>query len=113
LSGWGISMPKIIDFSDFKYEGIPTPSNCPSSIENIPQKIDIPIDKYKLTINILVHNHPNKINFTIDEVGKYINKKSEFIRRRINSGQIEITYFGDGPMIHISELARILTQGIK
>ena len=113
MSGWGDSMTKIIDFSDFKYEGIPTPSNCPSSIENIPQKIDIPIDKYKLTINILVHNHPNKINFTIDEVGRYINKKSEFIRRRINSGQIEITYFGDGPMIHISELARILTQGIK
>ena len=79
----------------------------------VPQTIDISDDEYKLTINILVHNHPNKISFTIEEVATQINKSTEFVRRRIKSGLIQATYFGDGPMVHISELARLLTQGVK
>jgi hypothetical protein len=113
MSGWGDSMTKIIDFSNYKYESIPTQTNHSSSIENIPQNIDTSKDQYKLTINILVHNHPDKISFTIEEVAKYIHKSKEFVRRRIKSGLIQATYFGDGPMVHISELARLLTQGIK
>jgi excisionase family DNA binding protein len=35
----------------------------------------------------------------------------EFIRRRIKSGKIKATYFGDKPIINIVELARIITEG--
>jgi hypothetical protein len=107
-------MSKIIDFSNYKYEKESSTRKTATTVyENDQHTIDISDDKYKLTVNILIHNHPNKTNFTIDEVGMYINKKSEFIRRRIKLGGIEVTYFGDSPMIHISELARLLTQGIK
>jgi excisionase family DNA binding protein len=69
-------------------------------------------DAYKLTLNILVHNNPNKTSFTIKETANQLNVSEEFIRRRIKSNHIKAIYFGDKPMITIVELARILTQGV-
>jgi len=107
-------MRQRIDFSNYKYEKeIHEKSISSPSTDIIPPTIDITDDIYKLTINIIVHNHPDKISFTIEEVAKYIHKSKEFVRRRIKSGLIQATYFGDGPMVHISELARLLTKGIK
>jgi len=107
-------MSQLIDFSHYqpqkdapvKRASLPVPGY-------VPQTIDISDDEYKLTINILVHNNPNKINFTIEEVAAQLSVSREFIRTRTKSGKIKVTRYGDKPMIHISELARILTEGIK
>jgi excisionase family DNA binding protein len=69
-------------------------------------------DAYKLTLNILVHNNPNKTSFTIKETATQLNVSEEFIRRRIKSNHIKAIYFGDKPIITIVELARILTRGV-
>jgi excisionase family DNA binding protein len=107
-------MTKLIDFSNYKNNmEVPAKRVDTSPTEYIQPTIGISDEEFKLTINILLHNHPDKISFTIEEVATYIHKSKEFIRRRIKSGRIKATYFGDGPMVHISELARLLTQGIK
>jgi len=69
-------------------------------------------DLYKITLDVLVKNNPNKITFTLKEVAALLNVGEEFIRRRMKSGAISVTYFGDKPMIHITELTRISLNGV-
>ena len=69
-------------------------------------------DLYKITLDVLVKNNPNKITFTLKEAAALLNVGEEFIRRRMKSGVISVTYFGDKPMIHITELTRISLKGI-
>ena len=69
-------------------------------------------DLYKITLDVLVKNNPNKITFSLKEAAALLNVGEEFIRRRMKSGAISVTYFGDKPMIHITELARISLKGI-
>lgn len=108
-------MSQLINFKDFS---LPDAGKYNSAVErrinDVPlceQKIEVD-DEYKLTLNILVHNNPNKTSFTIKETAAQLNVSEEFIRRRIKSTHINATYFGDKPMITIVELARIITQGI-
>jgi hypothetical protein len=104
-------MPRLIDFSNYKPEHLKVKS--PVRDKNFNQPIDISEEEYNLTLNILVKNNPNKVCFTLEEVGKQLNVSREFLRCRFKSGIIKVTYFGDKPMINITELARIITQGIK
>ena len=67
---------------------------------------------YKLTLNILVHNHPGKECFSLKEAGEKLGVGEEFVRRRIKSSKIRATYLGDKPIINIVELARIITEGV-
>ena len=67
---------------------------------------------YKLTLKILVHNHPDKECFSLKEAAKKLGVGEEFIRRRIKSGKIKATFLGDKPFINIVELARIITEGV-
>ena len=41
-----------------------------------------------------------------------MNVGEEFLRRRVKSGIIKTIYMGDKPMIQITELAKILSEGI-
>jgi hypothetical protein len=75
--------------------------------------VEISVDKFQQTLNILIHNHPDKVTFSLKEASSLINVSSEFLRRRVKSGMIRVMYFGDKPMIHICELARLLTEGIQ
>ncbi len=68
--------------------------------------------EYKLTLNILVHNHPGKECFSLKEAAAKLGVGEEFIRRRIKSSKIKATYLGDKPIINIVELARIITEGV-
>jgi len=104
-------MSQLIDFSNFK----PKTQSARSSVRALLPEVQghNTEDNFKLTLNILVHNNPNKITFTINEVAAIINVKAEFVRRRIKAGIIKATYFGDRPTVQITELARILTEGIK
>lgn len=107
-------MSQLIDFSKYHLQSNhSTQSLKVRSAENVQSTIDISDDEYKMTINILVHNNPNKTSFTIDEAAVQLNVGNEFIRRRTKAGRIKVIYFGDKPMIHISELARLLTKGIQ
>lgn len=78
-------------------------NRCPSSDST---------DLYRLTLDVLVKNNPNKITFTLKEAAGLLNVGEEFIRRRMKSGAISVTYFGDKPMIHITELTRISLNGV-
>ena len=68
--------------------------------------------KYKLTLAILVHNHPGKECFSLKEAAEKIGVGEEFIRRRIKSCKIKATYLGDKPFINIVQLAHIISEGV-
>jgi len=79
----------------------------------IPESSELESEEvYKLTLNILVHNHPGKECFSLKEAAGKLGVGEEFIRRRIKSGKIKATYLGDKPRINIVELARIITEGV-
>lgn len=107
-------MSQLIDFSKYVVQSDHSIKRLKvQNAEDIQPAIDISDDEYKMTINILVHNNPNKTSFTFDETALQLNVGTEFIRRREKAARIKVIYFGDKPMIHISELARLLTKGIK
>ena len=106
-------MGRLINFENFNRENevnnIPNVESLNSSGKSFPNNFESDI---KLTLQILIHNFPNKINFSMKEAAALLNVGEEFIRRRIKNNKIKIIYFGDKPMIHILELARILAEGI-
>lgn len=104
-------MSQLIDFSNYHPE-TSRPVKPSKTVLSDAQGLGCE-DTFKLTLNILIQGNPNKLTFTMKEVAMKLNVGEEFIRRRIKNGKINATYFGDKPMIHITELARILTEGIK
>jgi hypothetical protein len=109
-------MSQLINFTDFNLEeAVRKKAVAPSDAESIVTTTHNEIDleaKYKLTLTILVHNHPGKECFALKEVAAKLGVGEEFIRRRIKSGKIKATYLGDKPIINIVELARIITEGV-
>jgi excisionase family DNA binding protein len=69
-------------------------------------------DLLHITLDLLAKNNPDKILFSLKEVAKQLTVGEEFIRRRIKNGKIVVTYIGDKPLINITELARIITEGV-
>ena len=69
-------------------------------------------DLFYTTLEVLVRNNPDKIVLSLKEAAKQLTIGEEFLRRRIKSGKIKVTYFGDKPLINIVELARIITEGV-
>lgn len=69
-------------------------------------------DAFRITLEVLTKNNPNKTLFSLNEVAEQLTVGDEFVRRRIKSGQIKATYIGDKPLINIVELARIITEGV-
>ncbi len=82
---------------------------CPAN-ENLSNVNDA--ENLKTTIQILVHNHPDKILFTANETAKILGVGEEFIRRRIKSGSIRTINLGDKPKIHLTEIARLTIEGV-
>lgn len=104
-------MPQLIDFTNYNPETTRRPAVKKQALQEAP--LNISDDSFKLTLNILVHNNPNKITFSLKEAAQQLNVGDEFLRRRLKSNKIKTIYIGDKPMIHIAELARILTEGIS
>ncbi len=76
-------------------------------------RIEIEVDDaFKITLEVLSKNNPNKTLFSLNEAAEQLTVGDEFIRRRIKSGKIKATYLGDKPLINIVELARIITEGV-
>ena len=109
-------MGRFIDFKDFTPYGVSNKKiEQASKNKNMMNRIfDISEceNEFKLTLNILVHNHPGKESFSLKEIVEKLGVGEEFIRRRIKSGKIKATYLGDKPFISIVELARIITEGV-
>lgn len=102
-------MSQIIDFSNFRPEAVRLePSHESKTVAAV--QVD---ENYRLTLTILSHHNPGKLLFSPKETGTYLGVGEEFIRRRIKSGIIKVTYIGDKPMVQIIELARLITEGIQ
>jgi len=99
-------MNRIIDIGDIHSNSLGGNSSIVSSTTSDSTNL------YSMTLDVLVKNNPNKITFTLKEAAALLNVGEEFIRRRMKSGVISATYFGDKPMIHITELTRISLRGI-
>jgi len=99
-------MNRIIDIGDIHSNSMGGNSSI------VPSTHSDSTDLYRMTLDVLVKNNPNKITFTLKEASALLNVGEEFIRRRMKSGAISVTYFGDKPMIHITELTRISLNGV-
>ena len=109
-------MSQLIDFKDFnpkeKLRTLPEVSQEIAE-SSLPDISDLENNlEYKLTLNILVHDHPGKLLFSMKETADKLGTGEDFIRRRIKSGKIKVVYLGDKPFINTVELARIITQGV-
>ena len=109
-------MTQLINFNNYKIPGstgqrIKLNSSPVDSLDNINESIEVE-DAFRITLELLTKNNPNKTLFTLDETAVQLTVGVEFVRRRIKSGKIKATYIGDKPLINIVELARIITEGV-
>ena len=89
---------------------MPATSSCVDiDLKDSQQEVN---EVFRITLDILVKNNPNKTLFSLTESAEQLTVGDEFIRRRIKSGKIKATYLGDKPLISIFELARIITEGV-
>lgn len=108
-------MPRLINFDNYKPDNtkrkgiLVSPSNDNYSVDVGNLEVE---SLYKLTLDVLVQNNPNKIVFSIKDAAAVLGVGEEFIRRRIKSGKIKATYMGDKPFINIVELTRISIEGV-
>jgi len=107
-------MSRLINFDNYKptnsnWKGMAISPSTSISIQNSESEVD---NLYQLTLNVLMQNHPQKVVFSIREAAEILGVGNEFIRRRIKSGKIKVTYLGDKPFINIVELARISIEGV-
>lgn len=108
-------MSRIINFDSYKTDNSSrreiaiSPSTDSHSVQSSDSEVDY---AYKLTLDLLTQNNPNKIIFSIKDAAEVLGVGTEFIRRRIKSGRIKVTYLGDKPFINIVELARISIEGV-
>jgi len=109
-------MGRLINFKDYE---IPKStgkrhtitSSSVDSLDNVNKVIEVD-DAFRIALEVLSKNNPNKTLFSLDETALQLTVGVEFVRRRIKSGKIKATYLGDKPLINIIELARIITEGV-
>jgi len=92
-------MGRLINFNDYKIpkstgkSSTITSSNVdPIDDEHTVVEVD---DTFKITLEVLSKNNPNKTLFSLDETALQLTVGVEFVRRRIKSGKIKATYLGD------------------
>ena len=86
-------------------------SSCVDPMDDVHTVVEVD-DAFRITLEVLSKNNPNKTLFSLDEAAEQLIVGDEFIRRRIKSGKIKAIYLGDKPLINIVELARIITEGV-
>lgn len=109
-------MNRLINFDNYKIprateQRSPITSVSVDSFDNINKVVEVD-NAFRITLEVLTKNNPNKTLFTLYETSEQLTVGVEFVRRRIKSGQIKATYIGDKPLINIVELARIITEGV-
>jgi excisionase family DNA binding protein len=65
-----------------------------------------------IALDLINRMYPNSINFSIAETAKILSLSYDFIRENIKKGTIKAVKYGDRLMIGISELTRLITDGV-
>lgn len=104
-------MSQLIDFK--KMETAPKAQTRSKKKLNNINVVKYSEELYGISLSILVNNNPNKQLFNLKEVAAILNVSEEFVRRRVKNNIIDAVYFGDRPMIQITELARLITEGVQ
>lgn len=109
-------MNQLINFDNYKIprateQRSPITSVSVDSLDNLHKIIEVE-DAFRIVLEVLSKNNPNKTLFSLDETAEQLTVGVEFVRRRIKSGKIKATYLGDKPLINIIELARIIVEGV-
>ncbi|KAB2846716.1 MAG: helix-turn-helix domain-containing protein [Melioribacteraceae bacterium] len=114
----GIFMSKLIEFStktinDYANEiGVAKFPSYSLSKEN-----EVNTYTYEDTLaeneQMLKESMPNKILFSIEESAGILGVSYDYIRNLVSSGQIASKQFGKRKLIHIKELARLITEGVN
>lgn len=63
-------------------------------------------------LEILNSKFQEKLFYSIKEVSLLLNTSYDFVAEKIRKEKIHSTKFGDRPMVHAKELARLMTEGI-
>lgn len=69
------------------------------------------LDPFEENLKYLISLYPDQVLFNIKEASKILRVSYEFVRKLIKKGIIKCTAFGKRKLIHISELAKLITQG--
>ena len=63
-------------------------------------------------IQSLLKANPAKLLYSISETAKVLGVSYEFVRARVYGQQVNIKQFGSRKLIHISELSRLISEGL-
>ena len=63
-------------------------------------------------LQILKEFTASKLLFSVKEASKVINVSDDFLYKRINAGLIHSVFLGGKRLIHMNELARVITEGV-
>ncbi|MBX3009785.1 MAG: helix-turn-helix domain-containing protein [Melioribacteraceae bacterium] len=77
------------------------------------QKLGSETNRYEENLKIIGECYPNKILFSQMEAAKLLGVSYQMINRYCKSGLIIWIPYGSLIKIHISEIARMLTNGVK
>jgi excisionase family DNA binding protein len=61
---------------------------------------------------LLLTNNPGKLLYSIRDAAKTLGVSYEFVRAKVYSGYIQAQAFGSRRLIHISEMSRLLSEGL-
>ena len=88
-----------------------------SAIDFSPEDYGENADVYKDTLaeneQMLKESMPNKILFSLEETAGIIGVSYDYIRNLVSSGRIAFKQFGKRKLVHIKELARLITEGVN
>ena len=75
-----------------------------------------PVDRSVSTIEVnhefLQHSNPGKVLYSIKETSRILGISYEFVRSKVKAGQIQVKSFGSRKLIHISEVSRLISEGL-
>jgi hypothetical protein len=63
-------------------------------------------------LQLLKEMYPQKILFSLQEVSQILNISYEYVRTKTVSGIIKCIKYGDRKMVHLTELAALISKGV-
>ncbi|MHB1688083.1 MAG: MerR family transcriptional regulator [Ignavibacteriaceae bacterium] len=83
-----------------------SPGNALSIMNNLDNDI------YQENKNLLLLSGSGKILYSLKETASLLGVSYEFVRQNVQAGKVVSINLGDRKMIHINELANLITKGI-
>jgi hypothetical protein len=69
-------------------------------------------DSLDETKELLLKSYPGKLLFSIKETASILGVSYEFVRQKIQSGDVKTKQFSTRKLIHLNELTKLIIQGI-